>query len=129
MHFLCQLEWGGEVADGIRIVLSQLQLQSGFVALLTEETSLPAPHLEKGWLSAMRERLNDLWGCVVIKYPWAAAIQREHNRSLMEQFFELAKRKCVGATAGRLRTANELCTWLRVITIADLANMDRTCIP
>ena len=59
-HFLCQLEWGDEVATDIRVVLLQLQLQSGFVAPLMGETSLPAPHLEKGWLSFMRKRLNDL---------------------------------------------------------------------
>ena len=66
-HFLRQLEWGGEVATNIRIVLSQFQLQSGFVTPLMEDASLPAPHLEQGWISHIRERLGDLGGCVVIK--------------------------------------------------------------
>ena len=70
-HFLRQLEWGGKVATDIKVVFSHLQLQPGFVALLMEETTLPAPQLKKSWLFSMRERLNDLGGCVVIKDQWA----------------------------------------------------------
>ena len=94
-----------------------------------EETSLPVPHLEKGWLSSMRKRLNDLGGCVMIKDQWAPQIQRERDRSIMQRFCKLTKSKCVGATVGRLRIANELHIWLQVITVADLANVGGTCIP
>ena len=70
-----------------------------------EDASLPAPHLEQGWLSHIHERLCDLGGCVVIKDQWAPKIQRENDKSIMEQFCELAKNKCVDATLGRLRIA------------------------
>ena len=47
----------------------------------------------------------------------------------MGQFCELAKNKCLGTTPGRLRIVNEVRIWLRVITVADLANVGGTCIP
>ena len=93
-----------------------------------EGTFLPVPRLEKSWLSSMRKRLNDLGGCMMIKYQWGPAIQGERDELIMEWFCELTKSKCVGATAKRLRTANEVCIWLRVITAADLANVGGTCI-
>ena len=65
----------------------------------------------------------------MIKNQWAPGIQREHDRSIMEQFCELAKNKYVSATPGQLRIANEVRIWLRVITVADLANVGGTCIP
>lgn len=46
-HFVHQLEWDKEVGKDIQIVLSQLQLQSGFVSPLMEDPDLPAPHLKK----------------------------------------------------------------------------------
>ena len=77
----------------------------------------------------MRERLDDLGNCTMIKDQCAPAIQRERDRSIMERFFELTKSKCVDATAGQLRMADKVRIWLRVITVANLANMGGTCIP
>ena len=55
-HLVCQLDWGREPAKGIRIVLSQPELQTGFLAPLLSYPTLSAPHIEPGWLSHIPHR-------------------------------------------------------------------------
>ena len=92
-----------------------------------ECTELPAPHLENGWLSHVRETLTELKGSVFIKDQWTPSLQRSGDKSIMETFCKIPKQP--GTSNGRLRIANEVRIWLRVITIADRVNVGGTCIP
>ena len=75
-HLVRQLEWGREPAENVRITLSQLQLQAGFLDPLLFCPTLPAPHIESGWLSHIRQRLCDLNAHVEIEDPWTPLPQR-----------------------------------------------------
>ena len=112
-HFIHQLEWDKEVGQDIRIVLSQLQLQSGFVSPLMEDPDLIAPHLKQGWLSFLRERMARLNGSIALQDQWAPILQRVNDTSIMEAFCKLKQTKQPGATNVRLQAANDVRIWLR----------------
>ena len=56
----------------------------------------------------------------------APELQRVNDVSLMKKFCEL--RTKTGTSDNRLRMANEVRMWLRVITVAELADADSACI-
>ena len=47
-HLVRQIEGGREPAEDVRITLSQLQLQTGFLDPLLSCPTLSAPHIETG---------------------------------------------------------------------------------
>ena len=69
-HMIRQLKWGREPAEDVHITLSQLQLQTGFLDPLLSRPVLPAPHIETGWLSHIRQRLCDLRAHIEIEDVW-----------------------------------------------------------
>ena len=109
-----QLEWGREPAEDVRITLSQLQLQMGFLDPLPSCTRLPALHIEPDWLSCIRQRLCDLNAHIEIEDAWTPLSQRVHDQSLMEIFCRMRQQK--GMSDSKLRQVNRVRIWLRVIT-------------
>ena len=57
---------------------------------------------------------------------WIPELQCVNDASLMTEFCKLKAK--TGTNDNRLRIANEVRMWLRVITVAELADVDGTCI-
>jgi hypothetical protein len=70
------------------------------------------------------KRLAEINGFLWIEKAWTPPLQQEGDASIMERFAKIA-----GITTGILKKANIVCIYLRVITIADLANPEGTTIP
>lgn len=118
-HLVKHLQWNKEIGNDMRILLSVAQLHSGFTTPIMDDTSMPINYLEQGHIAHLRQRLHELKGSVWIENVWVPALQRLKDVSIMERFSQVP-----GATEYKLRMANECRLFLRVITIAELANVD-----
>ena len=87
-HLVRQLEWGREPAEDVRITLSQLQLQKGFLDPLLSCPTLTAQHIEPGWRSHIRQRLYDLNAHIEVEDAWTPLPQQANDQSLMEVFLQ-----------------------------------------
>ena len=125
-HFVRHLQWGREISKDTRIVLSQVQLESGLVEPIMEQPSLELTYLEHGHIAHLRERLRVLGGGVWIDDTWTPQLQRARDQAIMDVF---ARVKCKGATKRKLFLANKVRMWLRVITVAELADEGGRVIP
>ena len=121
-----QLEWGDIVSNDIHITLLQLQLQSGFIEPLLESPKSHAPHLEKDWITHVRDRLAKLNACIAVENAWVPLLQRVHDAPLMAAFSNLKAKSSISDS--RLTIANEVRMWLKVVTISELADVDGACI-
>ena len=63
---------------------------------------------------------------IVVEDAWTPALQQANDDSLMERFCKLRSKN--GTSDNRLRIANEVRMWLRVITVAELVDADGACI-
>ena len=93
-------------------------MESGFVSPILDTTDLPIEYINLGWIICSRDRLRLFNAGIWIEDAWVPPLQRKHDRSLMEEFSRLP-----GITKHQLRKVNNVrLLYLRVITIADLAN-------
>ena len=121
---------GGEIGTDLKITLSAAQLTSGLVTPILDDTELDLPHLEDGVILHLRSTLKKLNGNLHIEKVWTPSLQREGDKSIMEVFARIPTSKKASATKLKriMRNANTCRLYLRVITIADLANLDGTTI-
>ncbi|KAL7550562.1 hypothetical protein ACHAWF_015354 [Thalassiosira exigua] len=117
-HFVRQIQWGKELATELRILTSHAQLCSGIMQPILEQPQQDLPHLEEGYIAHIHKRLKDLGGGIWIENAWTPSLQREGDKSLMEEFMKVT---CKGASKNKLIMTNQVRMWLRVITIAELA--------
>jgi ribonuclease HI len=122
-HFVRHLQWGKEIATDLKIALSHAQLQSGMVTPILDDTTANIPYLEPGQIKHIRERLTHLKGSIWIEKVWTPPLQRIGDQSLMAAFLKV---RASGASLPRLQLANEYRMWLRVITVADMADYNGT---
>ena len=94
------------MSNDIRITLSQLQLQSGFIDPNLKFPTTKAPHIETGWITHIRGRLKTLNASIVVEDAWAPELQCVNEASLMEMFCKI--RAKTGTSDNRLRIANEM---------------------
>ena len=118
-HLVKHLQWNKEIGNDMRILLSAAQLHSGLTTPIMDDTSTPITYLEDGYIAHLRHRLHELKGSVWIENVWVPALQRLKDASLMDRFSQVK-----GATKHKLRIANECRIFLRVITIAELADIN-----
>ena len=83
-------------------------------------------HSETGWLLHIQQRLCDLNAHIEIEDAWTPLPQCLNDQSLMEVFCRMRQQK--GTSDSKLHQVNRVRIWLRVITIAELANPDGACI-
>lgn len=122
--FLRQLQWDKELAMDQRILLTVAQLESGLTSPILEETALKLPHLEEGLISHPRTLLNVMKGKILIEDQWCPMLQREGDESIMEVVLNLEK-----IQPGEIKKVNQVRKYLRVITIAELADLDGNHLP
>ena len=77
--------------------------------------------IEEGQIQHIHDRLNDLGGGIWIENAWKPNLQRIGDKSLMKTFLNI-RGKVKKVSPEKLRMANEVRMWLRVITIAELAD-------
>lgn len=101
-----------------------VQLCSGYITPLFEDTTLPITYLELSYIIGLRSRLSTIDASLRIEKSWVPALQREGDESLMAKFVTLPF-----ITQAALRQANAVRLYLHVLTIADLADVGGTFIP
>jgi hypothetical protein len=115
-YILKQLRWNSTLANDILTTLDNIQLASGFVSPILENTKAKIDYIDRGWIIALRERLNEIGGSLWIEDAWQPKLQREGDFSLMERFLS------VKTTAQERCQLRMVLHWLRVITLADIAD-------
>ena len=106
------------------VVLSAVQLMSGLCVPVMEDVTTDLSYIGGGWFVHQRERLKDLNATMWIEHQWTPQLQRQNDQSLMKAFSLDGK-----ATHQQKLIANLCRVYLRVITIAELANEKGTMIP
>ena len=86
MHWIKHLQWGKEIGDDFKILLSAAQLTSGLTTPILDNVDIESPYLEEGVISHLRGTLKKLHGSIHIEDVWTPQLQREGDRSLMEAF-------------------------------------------
>ena len=110
--------------------LSQLQLFSGqHQCLLAHPQPLPKGrprkgssiyrwnHLGQGWLLSLRGFLHHIGGRVVIPGIWTPQLTRVNDEAIMDAF-----RRTCDPTEYEMALANSVRLYLRVLTVADIAD-------
>jgi hypothetical protein len=115
---LRQLQQGKEMATDLKVLISQVQLESGLVTLILGNTKIPLPYLEPGIITHLRDRLRVANGSIAITDSWQPSLQRLKDRPIMEAVVQLK-----GITKRQLEHVNQCRKWLRVVTIAELASL------
>jgi hypothetical protein len=116
---LRQLQQGKELATDLRILISQVQLESGLIKPILDDTKTPLLYLEPGLIMHLRDRLGVANGSIVIAESWQPGLQRLGDKSIMEAIVRLKN-----LTKRQLEHINQCRKWLRVVTIAELASED-----
>ena len=86
MFLLHQTRWNGPVGNVIHVVLSVLQLMSGHVRLLMEDTTTQVDYIEGGWMFFIQEQFQQINGSMWIEHQWTPPLQRVHDTSIMVSF-------------------------------------------
>ena len=122
-YMVKQLRWNKTVAGDILATLDNIQLASGFTTPILEAPDLPIDYIDQGWILDLRARLKEIGATLWVEDAWQPALQREHDVSLMEQFMRIT------TTKSQRRQLRAVLHWLRVVTLADLADPSGRTIP
>lgn len=117
MYLLKQFRWNKTVANDMLVTLDILQLHTGFVAPIMENVTPPIEYVGHSFFLHLRRQLSEIDGSLWIEHAWTLSLQRLGDRSLMEVFTQIPS-----IMTGDLRKANLARLYLRVVTIADLAD-------
>ena len=117
------LRWDGILAQDLLQTINAAQLTSGFVHQIFDYTNLRLDFIGIGWIPHLYARLKALEGKIWMEKAWRPTFQREFDSSIMESFAAIPKITCT-----MLTQANECRIYLRVITIAELADLNGTTI-
>ena len=123
-HWIKHLRWGKEIGDDFKILLSAAQLTLGLTTPILDDVDIELPYLDEGVISHLQSTLKKLHGSIHIKDVWTPQLQREGDKSIMEAFVQHEPK----IKTGDLKAANTCRLFLRVVTIAELANIDGTTI-
>ena len=123
-YLLKQLRWNRTVANDVIVTLDTLQLASGLSRPLMEYTDIRVNYLGDSFFLHLRSQLSDINASIWIEDVWRPQIHRENDEFIMDQFVRIP-----GITRAELRQANAVRLYLRVITIADIADPSGEFIP
>lgn len=123
-YLVKQLRWDKTVANYFLVALDSVQLCSGLTTPLLESTEYNISYLSPSYIIDLRARLHMMGATLWIEKAWTPALQRVGDRSLMEAFIAIP-----GVSRANLRRANAVRLYLRVVTLADLADVNGTYIP
>ena len=123
-YLIKQLRWDRIVANDFLVTLDSIQLCSGFVTPVLQNATRRLDYLDSSYIIHLRGRLAHLDGSLWIENAWTPSLQREGDESIMERFSSLS-----GITKTKLRQANAVRIYLRIVTVADLADISGKVIP
>ena len=123
-YLVKQLRWDKIVANAFLVALDSTQLCSGFITPILENTYGDITYLMPSYIISLRQRLSEIDASLWIEKSWTPALQREHDFSIMEGFLRIT-----GITRATLEKANAVRLYLRVLTIADISDVNGTFIP
>ena len=120
-YLIKQLRWDKTVANDFLVTLDSVQLCSGLSSPILESTGLTIDYLDASYIIDLRRRLAEMGGGLWIESAWSPQLQREGDASLMECFSHIP-----GITRAKLRRANAVRLYLRVFSVADIADIPGT---
>jgi hypothetical protein len=123
-YLIKQLRWDKLVANDFLVALDSVQMCSGFTTPILEAVTIPIEYLSSSYIISLRTRLSEMKAYLWIEKGWTPKLKREGDASLMEKFSQ-----CPHISRAMLRKANAVRIYLRVVTIADLADVGGTFIP
>jgi hypothetical protein len=100
------------------------QLASGLCEPIMEQVDLNLSFISIGWFPQVRKRLQAMKGRIWIERQWTPELQRQNDTSIMRAFILIP-----GITENTLKLLNYVRLYLRVITLADIANEQGNMIP
>ena len=107
----------------LRIAISWSQYCVGIGQSVFTDTTTKFPHWEASWLSCLRAYLASIRATLELDDPYIPSLQQEHDEFIMDIVLASGKFKPVA-----IRMINYCRLYLRVITIADIANAAGTAI-
>jgi hypothetical protein len=117
LSMIKHFRWNQTVGQDMLVVLSAWQLASGLCDPIMEQVDINLSFIGKGWFPQIRKRLNNMKGQFWIEQQWTPALQRIHDTSIMKALI-----LSPNISEQTLRILNYVRLFLRVITIADIAN-------
>ena len=123
-YLIKQLRWDRVVANDFLVALDSVQMCSGFVEPILESVADAIEYLSPSYIINLRTRLREMKAYVWIEKSWTPKLQREGDMSIMQAFTQ-----CSTISRAMLKQANAVRLYLRVVTIADLADVGGTFIP
>lgn len=123
-YLIKQLRWDHTVANDFLVTLDSVQMCSGFTSPILEATTEPMAYLSASYIIDLRRRMAEMKAFLWIEDVWTPKLQREGDMALMQKFLQ-----CPQISRAMLRQANAVRLYLRVVTIADLADAGGTFIP
>ena len=123
-YLIKQIRWDKVIANDFLVALDSVQMCAGFTSPILESTKDPIVYLMRSYIIDLRQRLAEMDAFLWIEKGWCPKIQRVNDRSIMHVFS-----KCPQISRAMLRQANAVRLYLRVITIADLADVGGSYIP
>ncbi len=123
-YLVKQLRWDKTVANYFLVALDSVQLCSGLTTPLLESTEHNISYLSPSYIIDLRERLYMMGATLWIEKAWTPALQQVGDRALMDAFTSIP-----GISRATLRQANAVRLYLRMVTLADLADVNGTYIP
>ena len=123
-YLIKQLRWDRVVANDFLVALDSVQMCSGFVEPILESVADAIEYLSLSYIINLRTRLREMKAYVWIEKSWTPKLQREGDMSIMQAFVQ-----CPSISRAMLKQANAVRLYLRVVTIADLADVGGTFIP
>jgi hypothetical protein len=123
-YLVKQLRWDKTVGNDFLVALDSVQLCSGFISPILENTDAMIGYLSPSYIIDLRRRLGSMGAFLWIEKKWTPALQRVGDKSLMEAFSEIPD-----ITQASLRRANAVRLFLRVVSIADITDLGGTFIP
>jgi hypothetical protein len=123
-YLIKQLRWDKVVANDFLVTLDTVQMCSGFTEPILRSVNDAIEYLSPSYIISLRDRLREMNAYIWIEKSWCPQLQREGDKSIMQTFA-----RCPHISRAMLRQANAVRLYLRVVTIADLADVGGSFIP
>ena len=75
LYFLQQLRWNGTIPNDMLVVLSGVQLMSGLVTPIFENTNANLNYIPHGWFVHQHRRLRETKATLWIEHQWSPQLQ------------------------------------------------------
>ena len=123
-YIIKQLRWNKGVGNDILVTVDSIQLYTGFEKPILEMVDPPITYVENSFFLSLRTRLAELDASLWIEEVWRPHLQREGDAFLMDAFVRIP-----GITPSELKKANAVRLYMRILTIADMADPSGKFIP